>query len=443
MTAYSGVFLDSGLSADDAKRRYRLRRDALLSRLECPALIVGPFWEPCSESYWAAPSFSVYQDPYLLYLTGINQLNTALFLDPQTQETILYLPPKNEHHEFWEGVQLGGGSPEKDRVVLEVTGLSTIRPYQNLFLDLVTRFKTGSSDLGLVWYDAPKGRKKIPGYHDVFNQKLQRRFRSQGLSVSFRCLSDFQWDTRLCLDACDISHLKTANRLSLEAFDALCEALPYLKSETEVAGFLNGELQKRSWMGLSFPTIVAGGANAQVLHYRKNNDPLPPNGLLLLDFGCRYQGMPADISRTIPVSGTYNPLQKLLISIVLEAQSQVEGALRAGVSIDALNQLCWDFIQTQLDIHIRRKKGMIRLPYDKMPHGVSHLLGFAVHDGDPYRSYKSRPLLPGMVISNEPGIYGFFDVTLDGKRYVEEIGIRIEDNLLVLSEGCENLTRSF
>ena len=82
----------------------------------------------------------------------------------------------------------------------------------------------------------------------------------------------------------------------------------------------------------------------------------------------------------------------------------------------------------------------MKLPYKHAPHNVGHLLAHQVHDGDPFRDYKTQPIQAGWVITNEPGLYGEFSLRIDGKLYSESIGIRIEDNLLVSDSGCRNLT---
>lgn len=436
---YSSVFLDSGLSLEEAKARYLTRRLELLSRLTDPCLIVGPFLPPCSDVYFEMPFLPMYQDPYLLYLTGIIQTQVALYLNPHTKEMILYLPPKDESKLFWEGFFLGVGSEEALEEIYTVTGFNQVVSYDQLFEDMLVRLSSVTR-LGLLFYEKPKGLKKAPGYLDVFKSKFSSFLKRKGKLLSLYSVASFQWESRLCLDGIDIQNLKKANQLSLDALSELESQLPFLSSETEVSGVLNGALLKRTSMGLSFPTIVASGKNACVLHYHSNHSVLDKNSLLLLDFGCRYQGMPADISRTLSLSKP-NALQALLLSIVSDAQALVQSSLKAGVTIQFLNQVCWEFIEQQLEVHVLKRTGSFIRSYKKAPHNVSHLLGFAVHDGDPYRSYRTRELLPGMVISNEPGIYGFFDVTIEGKRYQEHIGIRIEDTLLVTDLGCENLTR--
>ena len=114
---------------------------------------------------------------------------------------------------------------------------------------------------------------------------------------------------------------------------------------------------------------------------------------------------------------------------------------KAGVTIDALNDTCWGSINSDLDSVFRAAGGKCKLKYKSRPHGVSHLIGEQEHDGDPFRNYLSAPMRPGWLISNEPGLYGAFRIQLNGKTYDEEIGIRIEDNLLITKTGCRNMSR--
>ena len=160
----------------------------------------------------------------------------------------------------------------------------------------------------------------------------------------------------------------------------------------------------------------------------------------LLDFGLRHWHMPSDVSRTIPISGTFTPLQRCLYTIVLEAQMAVENLAKEGVTIQELNDLCWTTLETLLNERFHNQGGISQRAYTRQPHNVSHLMGLMVHDGDPYRNYRTLPLNAGMAISNEPGLYGEFEITLDGIHYKDIIGIRIEDNLLITKTGCINLT---
>ncbi|MFT5171139.1 MAG: Xaa-Pro aminopeptidase, partial [Candidatus Marinamargulisbacteria bacterium] len=190
----------------------------------------------------------------------------------------------------------------------------------------------------------------------------------------------------------------------------------------------------------SFPSIVAAGKNATILHYMKNNAPFKSGDMILLDFGARWQNMCADVSRTVPVNGRFSPLQKLLYGIVLEAQKAVESAAKPGTTIAHLNQVCWDYINQELQEKIIAKGGKVRLDYKVRPHNVSHLMGVQVHEGDPFRHYRNHKLKADWMISNEPGLYGHFSLTIDGELHEQTIGIRIEDNLIITKDGCRNLS---
>ena len=159
-----------------------------------------------------------------------------------------------------------------------------------------------------------------------------------------------------------------------------------------------------------------------------------------MHFGTRYMSMHADISRTFPVNGIFNPLQTILYQIALEANLLVEKSAKAGVTIKTINELCWSFINTELKNRFTKLGGKMKLKYKNAPHGVSHLMGEQEHDGDPFGEYKNQPMVPGWLISNEPGIYGDFKIKLNGKTYDQAIGIRVEDNLLIQEKDCKNLS---
>ena len=178
-----------------------------------------------------------------------------------------------------------------------------------------------------------------------------------------------------------------------------------------------------------------------MLHYHDNNQPLEKGRLLLLDFGLRYGDVVSDISRTVPVNGVFNPLQRMVYEIVLKSQAYIESLVKPGVSMDTLNTACWTYLHEQLDKTLAAHDGTCKRDYTDRPHQMGHLIKTVVHDGDPWRSYAKRPLRVGECISNEPGFYGYVEAVIDGTPYKETMGIRIEDNLLVTETGCQNLSK--
>ena len=442
----SGIYLDAGLG-QLAKNRYRSRRDALAKKVGHLTLLFGLDRGPGGNNPWTYLDTRIYQEPLLIYLTGINQLNTILLLDPKSKgpKEILFLAPKNPTLEFWEGVRFGTGTNQDLQLVRKTTGIKVIYPidqWQEVVAKILKSYGP-KSKLGLLWHEKitvpPKtildsnwaGKEKVIS---VFKKNKWKTDRIINIAPT-------QWSLRLPLDTTDIKNTRIANIKTKTAFIALLKNIHLMKNECQARGFLDGCMQMQSSYGLSFPTIAASGVNATILHYTKNDDPFEKNDLLLMDFGTRWMSMHADISRTFPVNGVFNPLQKILYQIALEANLLIEKSALAGVTIKSLNDLCWAFIEAQLKSRFTNRGGKMNLRYEKYPHGVSHLMGEQEHDGDPFGEYKATPMVPGWLISNEPGIYGDFKIKLNGKIYDQAIGIRIEDNLLIQNKGCKNLSQ--
>lgn len=438
---YSEVYLNDGLELESAKTRYQKRRTLLGDACDCPYVIKGVPHDLSHPYPWATVHAPYFQDPLFQYLTGINQSNCAVFVDSKRNCAVLFVGNKDPKKEFWDGARLGGGTAESEAEILKLTGLKTA-PIDELESFVSRYMATNNLDtLGVFWHERKEDQPPINDYHLTFKSSLKTALANLNWPGQLINISPFQWPLRLCLDSVDIGLFRTANQLTLEALKIVEQQLPYLKTEQEVCGLLQGELLKRTSKGLSFYPIVASGKNAAVLHYHKNDAIMNRNSLILIDCGLRYHSMPADITRTYPINGSFTPLQKLLHDIVLETQSRVESEVKEGVTIAKLNECCWSTMNHLLEEKFLSKGGQMERPYEVVPHNVSHLIGLAVHDGDPYRNYRDMPLKAGMVISNEPGLYGRFQMTIDGVFYDDYIGIRIEDDLEVTALGCANLTR--
>lgn len=438
---YSSVFITDGLSCNDAKTRFQNRRTQFKEALPHPCIISGVHTPLDRGEPWLLTHSPLYQEPTLSYFTGINQTDVLLLLNP-FGEDLLFLPEKDEKKEFWEGIRFGSGSEQAEKEAKTLLGFKQIH-HRNDFHSVLSNYLNTHdiNELYTVWYE--KKSRTQAQQHDTtfqFYTTLKRWIKKTAPHIQVKNAISQLWPFRLCLDQTDIQNMRSANQKATQAFTSVCHALPSLTQETEVAGLLSGEIIKQSWLGHSFPSIIAGGKNAAVLHYHANNAPLHPGSLLLMDFGVRDWHMPSDVSRTIPVSGAFNPMQRILYAIVLDTQLTVERAVKEGITIQELNDLCWDTLEQLLDDRFLSIGGTCKRSYDRQPHNVSHLIGLMVHDGDPYRNYRTMPLSSNMVISNEPGLYGTFKLTINGISYEETLGIRIEDDLLVTTSGCQNLT---
>ncbi len=457
-----------GLLGKTAPAVFRERREALLKQLPWPTVIVAPQREPGSENLWHFADASIFQDPELLYLCGINQTGTALLLDPQASEpsrrAVLFLPAKNPSQEFWNGLRLGllpitDSAFEDDLTELKtLTGFSTILPYEDFSgtleaLAAERRLRT----LGVHFHSYSDAGGKVHQIREDGTwrtaQEIGRLLRLQ--EVKIVSATPYLLKQRLPLDPMRIREVERAETWTEEAFRAILPLTPAFRSEHELVSRLDAEMRRRSPWGLAFPTICAAGRNACTLHYMKNDDPFPPNSLVLLDFGCRSAGMNADISRTIPVSGRFSPLQRLIYGIVLDTQKFAESEAGPQTTIRELNCRAWQKMEDLLQERFLSQGGSCERAYaeggvkplpgkakahNRQPHGLSHLIAEAEHDGDPFRLYMDEPLRPGWMFSNEPGIYGHFRIRLNGQDCDEWIGIRIEDDLLVTADGVRNLS---
>ena len=429
---YSQVFIES--ERYNSRNLYKKRRRVMLKELDSFCVIAGMPIDPGTEEAYVQTWNKMVQDPAFLYLTGINQAGCYLLLDPATGEEILFVPPKDPYKEFWFGKRLG--LVEGDTDVQRVTGIADVRCESELWDEIALR----ASRL-------PKGGHAYAYYFEKFRDDHNDRFKRSmvkallGTGISVKSVAGLHWKLRLPLEKERIGDARIAQKATDVAFRVVLPRVTGMKNERELYLALNYEMQRRSDGDLAFPTICAGGANACCLHYVKNDEQINKKNLILLDFGVRYGTLHSDISRTIPASGKFDPLQKLLYQIVLDAGAEYQKHVRPGVSLRQIGQVPWDYILAALDERlVKGAEGGYKLLYDKRPHGVSHFIGEQIHEGDPGSRSLETVLEPGMLISCEPGLYGEFSATIGGKRYREKIGIRIEDDLLITKNGFENIS---
>ena len=460
--SFSFVYDDNGWGKS-SKLKYQKRRQEFINKLNSPVLLWGVRDEPSSDVVFTDIPYRVYQEPNILYFTGIKQKQVALWLNPFSKGTkeILFVPTKTTKKEFWEGYQLGllveenskYSKEKKDTLLLnsrkeiqQLTGFDNIENYYNLKDILAKEIKTFKlSKIGIFQHRNQQRVKK--DFHYYLNLNFTKAIHSIFkwnifTNISFLDISYHLWKQRLKLDKDDEKHLKKACQITINAFKiTLKECVKNAKNEKEIHAYLEYQMKKHSEYGEAFSTIVANGKNAGILHYIKNDELICSNSLLLLDFGVRYHHVHSDISRTIPVNGKFNPLQRLLYEVVLQTNNYVESKVRAGITLTKLNTLAWDYLEDKLQKTFLDKGGKMDRFYQHAPHGIGHLLGYQVHDGDLFGQYKKRPLEVGEVITNEPGLYGTFSLKIKGKNYKEILGIRIEDDLLITKKGCVNLTQ--
>jgi Xaa-Pro aminopeptidase len=229
----------------------------------------------------------------------------------------------------------------------------------------------------------------------------------------------------------EIGQLKKAIDITGMAFDRVMHTIKPGMKEYEVEAELHYILT-RNGCHHAFEPIVASGKSACTLHYIRNDRAIKKDELVLIDFGAEYAHMASDMTRTIPASGKFNKRQRDIYISVLNVLEEITDIMRPGITLDQLNKETGKLIERELlrlkiltrtDLRKQDPAKPLRRKY--FMHGVSHHLGYDVHD----KGERSVPLKPGMVLTCEPGLY----------IPEEKIGIRLENDILITRGKPKNL----
>ncbi|MGH7609911.1 MAG: aminopeptidase P family protein [Candidatus Dormibacteria bacterium] len=262
-------------------------------------------------------------------------------------------------------------------------------------------------------------------------------------------LAEHLSEMRLIKDGLEVELLQEACDLTRQAFEDVVRALPRIRTEREVEVAFHARARTEG-NEEGYSTIAAAGSHATVLHWSRNDGEVEPGELLLLDAGVetrRYYT--ADITRTLPINGRFNPVQRQVYELVYRAQQAAFAEVRPGQDFTAPNRAAMEVLAQGLEemgilpISARESLGAESQLHQRYTlHGVSHMLGLDVHDCAHARAeaYRLGRLEPGMVLTVEPGLY--FQVN-DGTVPPElrGIGVRIEDDVLVTDQGYRLLSR--
>lgn len=235
--------------------------------------------------------------------------------------------------------------------------------------------------------------------------------------VRWQAADDLVAQLRVVKDDAELDLLKTAARITDEAFTHVCGRLKLGMSEHDVAAIINAYLRTNS-EGLAFDTIVAFSENAAAPHYHPSHErKLKKGDLVLMDFGAVWQGYHGDMTRTV-FMGKPDARQREIYDWVLAAQNACLVGLRAGLTEEQADAFCRDLLKA-------------RGAADRFIHGTGHGVGLAIHEPPRLKFSFTAPLEPGMVVTVEPGLY-----------YEGWGGVRIEDVAIVTTDGNINITKS-
>ncbi len=373
------------------------------------------------------------------YLTGFAEPEAVLALIPGRKQGqfVLFCRERDQEKEIWNGKRAGLEGAKN------LWGADEALPIQEIDKHLPELLKDRQQIYCTLGEDL------------VFDQQLMswikqvRAMARQGISAptDFIGIEPLLHEMRLFKSSAEIEAMRKAAIISASAHRRAMQHCQPGMMEYEIEAEITHEFNRMGCRDAAYPSIIAGGENACILHYTENNMPLNDGDLLLIDAGAEHDFYAADITRTFPVNGCFNTEQRALYEVVLKAQLAAIKKVKPGNH--------WNAPHTAAVLELT--KGLIKLGLLKgtprelikkeaykpfYMHRTGHWLGMDVHDvGDYKRDKKWRIFEPGMVLTIEPGLY----IAANNKGIAKKwwnIGIRIEDNILVTKDGHEVLTQA-
>ena len=371
-------------------------------------------------------------DSHFYYLTGFAEPGAVLVLS--SGKSILFCRERNEEREIWDGFRYG---PERAR---ERFGLDEAHPLGELD-EALPKLLENQPALFYPVGDDPQWDARAMQWLNAVRAKVRAGVAAPDRVQDVRSLLD---DMRLVKDAHEQGVMRRAARIACAAHRRAMQATRPGRAEYEIEAELLHEFRASGAQFPAYSPIVAGGPNACVLHYVANDAPLRDGDLLLIDAGCELDGYASDITRTFPVNGRFGGPQREVYEIVLDAQRAAIAAVKPGASWIAPHDAAVRVLAQGM-IDLKLLSGTLDAVLEKEAykrfymHRTGHWLGLDVHDAGEYRRGGDwRPLAPGMALTVEPGLY--IRAAADVPERLRDIGVRIEDDVVVTAQGCEVIT---
>jgi len=374
-------------------------------------------------------------DSGFYYLTGFREPEAVLVMVLGAKpRTILFCREKNLEREIWDGYRYG---PETAR---EMFGFDEAYPYAELDTRLPELLANQEQLHTLVGADAAWDL-RVAGWLNTVRAKVRTGVTAPVSIVDIRAAVN---EMRLVKDEAELAVMRRAAEISSEAHVRAMRSAQPGQREYQVEAELMHEFLRNGARAAAYGSIVASGANACVLHYRENSAELKRGDLLLIDAGCELDSYASDITRTFPIASKFSGPQRDIYELVLASQEAAIKAVKPNADFIAYHDAATRVL-VQGFIDLRLCKGSV----DKVledgsykqfyMHRTGHWLGLDVHDaGDYMQKGKWRKLKPGMVLTVEPGCY--IRPADNVPKAFWNIGVRIEDDVLVTAKGREVLT---
>lgn len=357
-------------------------------------------------------AFPFEQDSHFYYLTGVTEPEVILIID--RDEEYLIIPDRDASRTAFEGAI-------DVQAIKQVSGIDNIKLAPEAWEGLSKRLSKVDT---VATLEAPA---PYIEHYEMFTNptraRLIEKIRQINQNIEIVDLRPEITSMRMIKSSFEMKMISKAIKESFKLFKSTQKILSKSNHETDLAAEV-AKIATKNQLKFAYEPIIASGRNALTLHYVKNNDPLDKSGVLLLDMGLKYNGYAADITRSVSLNPTNR--QQEVFDAVLSVHTYAMSVLRPGITIPEYEAKVNEFMAEQLmrlGLINDSSKESIRKYY---PHATSHFLGIDVHDVADY----SRALEPGMVLTVEPGIY----------IPEENIGIRLEDDVLITKNGVKNLS---
>ncbi len=374
-------------------------------------------------------------DSYFHYLTGFPEPEAVLVLvGGEAQKSILFCRERDPDKEIWDGYRYG---PDGAKEVFAFDEAQPIKLLDEKLPELIANRAALWFSLGhdAVW-DA-----RIAAALNSLRAQVRAGKQAPAQMHDVRSTLD---DMRLVKDAHEIDVMRRAAAIAAGAHVRAMRRTRPGRHEYEVEAEFLHEFRRHGSEYPAYPPIVASGANACVLHYVGNDRQMQDGDLLLIDAGCELAGYASDITRTFPVGGRFSGPQTDIYELVEAAQQAAIAAVKPGSPFIAPHEAAVRVLaQGMVDLKLLHGSvdGIIESESYKRfyMHRTSHWLGLDVHDVGSYKDGELwKPLVPGMMLTVEPGCY--IRPADDVPQDFWNIGVRIEDDALVTAEGCEIIT---
>lgn len=392
-------------------------------------------------------TFPFRHDSYFYYLSGFTEPQALIVLiaNGGSQRSILFCREKNLEREIWDGFRYGPAAAKAQfgfDAAYPIEALATEMPA--LLADVPNLFHSSGTD--------PQLDTQLQQWMDAIRAKSRSGITTPNKTVDLRKLMD---EMRLFKDASEIALMQSAASISGAAHARAMRSARVGMHEYELEAELLHEFRRQGSQAPAYGSIVAAGANACILHYQSNTARIKDGDLILIDAGCEFDSYASDITRSFPANGQFSQAQKTLYELVLASQLAALACAHPGAGyMDGHHAAVRVLTQGMLETGLldKNKVGSLDDAIASMAfrqfymHGTGHWIGLDVHDVGDYRETHKvgnerpyRRLEAGMVFTIEPGIYVRPEAGVPEQYW--NIGIRIEDDILITPEGHLNLSR--